>query len=510
MKLATTLISSAAVASSLCAADKPNIIFFLVDDMGWQDTSVQFYKDAVPNNSHFKTPNMEKLAKQGVRFVNAYATAVCSPSRTSMITGQNAAKHKVTNWTLHKNGETSGKTKTLSAPKNWKRNGIQPDDVLLPKVLQEQGYYTIHCGKLHMGAKGTPGEMAENIGFNINIAGHAAGGPGSYSGKRNFGSGVWQVPGLEKYHGQDINLTDALTIEASDAIEKAVKVEKKPFYLYMAHYGVHVPLEPHRPYYEEYKARGVNEKEAQYGSMITGMDASLGSLIKKLEELKVAENTVIIFMSDNGGLSVHGRGKSLIEGQPKAHNWPLKAGKGSAYEGGTRVPFIAAWAKRGKKSVNQKRFPINPNSVSTTQLMPEDIFPTIACFAGIKNLKEKAPDLDGLNMAKPICQPQSKSPKRPLLFHYPHVWGPRRAGFGYEPHSAMRLGDWKVIYLYDSKTWELYNLKEDISESKNVADENPEKLQSLAKIMQKQLDKMGAQYPYNHQTKKDELIVLPQ
>ena len=490
-------------------AQKPNIIFFLVDDMGWQDTSVQFLDEAVPNNGHYRTPSMEALAKQGIRFSNAYATAVCSPSRTSMITGQNAAKHKVTNWTLRKDGETSGKTKRLAAPKDWRRNGIQPDDVLLPKLLQGRGYYTIHCGKLHMGAKGTPGEMAENIGFDVNIAGHAAGGPGSFLGTKNFGRGVWQVPGLEKYHGQDVNLTDVLTIEAEAEIEKAVKVEKKPFYLYMAHYGVHVPLEPHKPYYEEYKLRGVNRREAMYGSMITGMDASLGSLMKKLEELKVAEKTIIIFMSDNGGLTVHGRGQSLIEGQPKAHNWPLKAGKGSSFEGGTRVPFIAAWAKRNPKNKYQKAFPIKAGSITDVQLMPEDIFPTVSRFAGIKDLKTKAPDVDGWNMVPYITQKKMKSPKRALLFHYPHVWGPRRHGYGYEPHSAMRLGNWKVMYFYDTQKWELYNLKDDLSESKDLAKTNPETLQSLAKILQTQLDKMGAQYPLNRQTNKDELIVQP-
>jgi len=177
---------------------------------------------------------MERLARQGIRFTSAYAHAVCSPTRTSIMTGWNPARHHVTNWTLNPDQDTS---KGWS-PKDWNLRGLQADDVTLPKLLQESGYFTIHCGKAHWGARGASGEDPCALGFDVNIAGHAAGGPGSYQGLENFGNKEkgghtlpWSVPGLEKYHGEDIHLTDALTNEAMASLDRAAD-SGKPFYLY--------------------------------------------------------------------------------------------------------------------------------------------------------------------------------------------------------------------------------------------------------------------------------------
>jgi arylsulfatase A-like enzyme len=299
---------------------RPNIILFLVDDLGWQDTSVPFWTDTTESNRLYRTPSMDRLAGEGMKFTQAYASAVCSPTRISLMTGMNAARHRVKNWTLYRNGSTDAPDKSLDFPV-WNSNGLQPADSIersvfattLPQILRDNGYYTIHCGKAHFGALTTPGANPLNLGFDVNIAGHAAGGPGSFLGEKNFGNAErgthtlpWGVPGLEKYHGDTIFLTEALTLEALSALEAALEKEK-PFYLYVSHYAVHVPLEADVRFYQRYHDMGLEEPEARYASMIEGMDKSLGDIMKWIEEKQLEDNTIIIFMSDNGGLSAHGR-----------------------------------------------------------------------------------------------------------------------------------------------------------------------------------------------------------
>ena len=196
-------------------AGRPNIVVFLVDDMGWQDTSVAFWRKPTPFNRHYRTPNMERLAQQGVRFTNAHAHPVCSPTRVSIMTGQNPARHHVTNWIFAPDKDTSGNWGPVASPP-WRMEGLQPGDVTLAKLLRDAGYHTIHCGKAHWGAHGTPGSDPLNLGFDVNIAGHAAGAPATYQGLDDYGNkdekrNAWAVPGLAKYHGTDTHLTDALT-----------------------------------------------------------------------------------------------------------------------------------------------------------------------------------------------------------------------------------------------------------------------------------------------------------
>ena len=309
------IIASILGTTSLIANDKPNIIFFLVDDMGWQETSVAFHADRTWLNNNYNTPNMERLELQSMKFTQAYACPLSSPTRVSLMTGQNAARHKVTNWTLFKDLSPDRHTKNDKVSESeWNVNGMSMEAGInntlyvsetLPSILKEAGYKTIHVGKAHWGAIGTPGENPLNLGFDVNIAGHAAGGPGSYHGTRNFsadfrnGGAEWDVPGLEKYHGKDINITEALTLEATLEMERAID-EKKPFYLYMSHYAIHAPWEEDTRFLDKYKQMGLTDFEAIYASMLESMDKSLGDLMQHVRRLGIEENTIIIFMSDNG------------------------------------------------------------------------------------------------------------------------------------------------------------------------------------------------------------------
>jgi arylsulfatase A-like enzyme len=270
----------------------PNIVLFLVDDMGWQDTSVPFWTQSTPFNTRYETPSMERLARDGMKFTQAYATPVCSPTRISLMTGMNAARHRVTNWTLEKDSikRMEKNHPDLIFP-YWNVNGMSPvaGDSLavhampLPQALHDRGYFTIHAGKAHLGAIGTPGEEPLNLGFDVNIAGHAAGAPESYLGTENFGNGkegkeVWAVPGLEAYHGKDIHLTEAITLEALKAID-SVATTQQPFFLYMSHYAVHTPIMPDDRFMQKYLEKGLDSIEAKYASMVEGMDKSLGDIM---------------------------------------------------------------------------------------------------------------------------------------------------------------------------------------------------------------------------------------
>lgn len=471
--------------------EKPNILFFLVDDMGWQDTSVPFATDTTPNNRKYRTPNMERLAEQGMKFTQAYACAVCSPTRTSLMTGTNAARHRVTNWTLNRNASVDAADDVLSFVQ-WNVNGLQAVDSIensvyattLPQLLKDHGYYTIHAGKAHWGAVGTPGADPLTLGFDVNIAGHAAGGPGSYQGERFFGNaekGVhsrpWGVPGLEKYHGDSIYLTEALTLEALAALDKSQQ-KGKPFYLYMSHYAVHVPLEADSRFYQKYKDMGYDEPEARFASMVEGMDKSLGDLMNYLEEKNLADNTIILFMSDNGGLSASARGGKL-----HIHNAPLNSGKGSAYEGGIREPMLVKWP--GK---------VEAASVCDTYLIIEDFFPTILEMAGLNNY-ETVQTVDGESFVPMLLQQNqtAKTRDRDLVWHFPNKWGASGPGIG--TTSTIRSGDWKLIYWYKTGAFELYNIREDIGEKNNLAAEKPEKVKELAGRLGKFLREAEADRP---------------
>ena len=470
--------------------DNPNIVLFFVDDMGWQDTSVPFWNQRTPYNDLYHTPNMERLAEAGMKFTQAYSTAVCSPTRVSLMTGMNAARHRVTNWTLYKDKLQPMETnhKTLQFPE-WNVNGLSPVAGIanavyatpLPQVLKEAGYVTIHAGKAHLGAIGTLGEDPLKLGFEINIAGHAA---ASYLGTDNFGNGiegkeVWAVPGLDKYHGKDIFLTEAITQEAQLAMDDALE-RNKPFFLYMAHYAVHTPIMADGRFVQKYYDKGLDSTEAKYAALVEGMDKSLGDIMDYLEAKNISENTVVMFMSDNGGLSAVARG-----GEKHTHNKPLSSGKGSAHEGGIREPMLVKWPGR-----------IAPKTVTDQQVIIEDFYPTILEMVGVENY-ETVQQLDGISFL-PVLAGTQNNGSRPLFWHYPNEWGPSGPGIG--ASSSTRVGDWKFIYYYNDGSMELFNLKEDIGETQNLVKEQPEKARELAKILSDYLRKVEAQIPSRKDT----------
>jgi arylsulfatase A-like enzyme len=484
------------------STERPNILLFLVDDMGWQDTSVPFHDEVTPLNRRYHTPNMQRLADSGMKFTEAYACSVCSPTRVSLMTGLNAARHRVTNWTLRKNASNDRRHPTLGFPK-WNVNGLSPEPgiertvhaVALPELLRQAGYRTIHAGKAHFGAIGTPGSDPQNIGFDVNIAGHAAGGPGSFLGTQNFsakwrgGQAVWDVPGLEEYHGKDIFLTEALTIEANKAMDRAV-ADGKPFFLYMAHYAVHVPFAKDKRFYQKYVDAGLDPTEAMYAAMVEGMDKSLGDLLDNVKRHGLAKETIVLFMSDNGGLSAHGRG-----GKPHTHNKPLSSGKGSAHEGGVRVPMIVRWPG------------VTPEgSVCRQYVIIEDFFPAVLEMAGVSDYQQVGGVVDGVSFV-PLLRGQPGYPtRRALYWHYPNHWGPKGPGIG--PSSSIRRGPWKLIYYHADGRYELFNLDEDLGEEHNLAEEQPEKRRQLAAQLRDWLQKTDALMPIDKQTGKP--IPLPE
>lgn len=455
--------------------EKPNIIIFIVDDMGWQDTSVPFWKEKTEFNRLYETPAMERLAAEGMLFSQAYASSVCSPTRVSLLTGMNAARHGVTNWTLRSDTSVDGHDEVLDFPE-WNVNALQPPGTgipfsveanTLPQILRDNGYFTIHCGKAHLGAMDTPGADPLNLGFDINIAGHAAGGLGSFLGTRNFGNQVkgehtlpWGVPLMESYHGEDIFLTEALTLEAIKALDSA-RLSGKPFFLHMSHYAVHIPIEKDMRFYQKYRDKGMCETEAAYASMLEGMDKSLGDIMDYLQENNLAENTIILFISDNGGLSAVARG-----GEPHTHNLPLRSGKGSAYEGGIRVPMLAKWAGV-----------VKPGSQTDALVVVQDFFPTILEMTRLENYNV-IQKVDGVSLTPVLKGSDDNFTNRKLVWHYPNNWGPSGPGIG--TTSTIRKGDWKLIYWYAYERFELYNLADDIGEQNNLAAQMPDKVSQLA------------------------------
>ena len=490
----SVLLANSIGSLSMVAQERPNIILFLVDDMGVMDTSVPFLTDAEgkiqshPLNEWYHTPNMEKLAQQGIRFSTFYAQSVSSPSRTSIMTGQNAARHRTTNWI---NSESNNRT--TFGPHDWNWEGLNSQIPVYPKLLQEAGYRTIHVGKAHFGCIGSEGEDPRNVGFDVNIGGNSIGQPGSYYGKWGYG---WikgnqsrAVPNLEKYHGSDIFLTDALTLEAKAEIDKSVQAGK-PFYLNMSHYAVHQPFEADKRFIDHYKNSGKGQQAEAFATLVEGMDKSLGDLMNYLEELGIAENTLILFLGDNGGDAPLGGPADY------GSSAPLRGKKGSEYEGGVRVPFIAAWAKPNSQNKFQKKYPIAQNAVQLQQGTVMDLYPTILSVADINIPKHYA--LDGSDLKKLFQGKKDKKHRNDFLMHFPH--GEHRANY----FTTYRKGNWKLIYYYNPETsntpsWQLYNLKEDPFEETDLAKSNPQITRKMIKTMLKQLEAEKALYPVDKQ-----------
>lgn len=491
------------------SAAPPNIVIMLVDDMGVMDTSVPFLTDAdgkpkrYPLNEFYRTPNMERLAARGIRFNNFCAMSVCSPTRISIMTGQNAARHRTTNW-INPDSDNRGP----KGPPDWNWKGLSKGDVTLASLLRQGGYRTIHVGKGHFGPRAFEGADPSNLGFDINVAGASIGAPGSYYGTKNFGgipdgkkakagkkakttAGVGDkprsaVPGLEKYHGQEIFLTEALTIEAKAHVADAAK-EGKPFFLYFAQYAVHGPHQSDPRFAANYKDSGKPEQAQNFATLIEGMDKSLGDILDHLGSLGIADNTLVFFLGDNGSDAPLGHQHEV------ACAAPLRGKKGSHYEGGTRVPFLAAWAAADAANENQKRLPVAAGAVQGQQAAVHDLLPTILPLAGVSLPGGHIVDgkkLDTLLTGKP-----DRSRGETFLMHYPH--SPHRTDY----FTVYRDGDWKVVYHYFPSAvsagshYQLFNLKNDPFEQANLAASHPAELKRMAQGLAASLEAHQAVYP---------------
>ncbi|WP_119080100.1 sulfatase [Chitinophaga alhagiae] len=490
LKITTALLFCGAAAMAQQNKPRPNIIFFIVDDMGWQDTSEPFWDSVTTANGKFRTPNMQRLAKAGMKFTNAYATSVCTPSRVSFISGMNAAHHRVTNWTSRWNTSTDAKD-TLLAPPAWNLNGVSPDPkqersvyaTPLPQVLKDNGYYTIMCGKAHFGTYGSIGKDPLNLGFTKNIAGSAAGHPASYFGEKNFGYNPEKyiiqadMPGMQKYYGQNIFLSEALTKEAMLAMDTA-RIQQQPFFLYMGHYAVHLPFHEDPRFLQKYLDQGLPRPEAAYAALLEGMDKSLGDIMDYLDANHLTDNTILIFMSDNGGYSHPPR-----QGGHNTQNYPLKGGKGSLYEGGIREPMMVRW--NGVTT---------PGSVNSQYVIMEDFYPTILEMAGVKKYKT-VQTVDGMSFVKNLRNNQLRDNQRTLVWNYPNNWAGGNLGEDNSFLTAVRQGKWKLIYFHKNQRLELYDLDSDIKEEHDLAAKEPGKTKELARLLTARLKAYNAQLP---------------
>ena len=523
----------AACTDSRNGGERPNIIFFLVDDMGWVDSSVPYDGNIYPNNLRFNTPNMERLARRGTIFSNAYACPVSTPTRTSLLSGMNAAHTGITNWTSPVKdtpSDATGGAVAMMAPgsvgqqgsmdiypegyltrPDWTLNGLSPvpgvDSTLyatpMVQLLKDAGYFTIHVGKGHWASAGTPGASPYNMGFVVNVAGNVAGMPRSYQGEDNYGNTPerWNylaVQNMTEYYGTHTHLTEALTREALKTLDFPVE-NGIPFYLYMSHHGTHTPIQRDDRFVEKYLDAGMDEGQARYASMVEGIDKSLGDILNYLDDKGIADNTAIIFMTDNGGNSENVQ----KGGVPHTQNLPLREGKGSVYEGGIRVPLIVCWP--GKVPAGARE---------DTPAIAEDLFPTILDIAGVSYDEPGAivQELDGQSLIPEITAGESvlkgaaeggagSGAERALIFHYPHQWKPYRLD-DIDYLSAVRKGDWKLVYRMREARLELYNLREDIGETHDLAAENPQKCAELATILSDKLREWGSPMPFNPATGK--------
>ena len=417
--------------------EKPNVIVILADDLGFGDVSAY-------GSTTIHTPNIDSLAHGGVCFMNGYATSATStPSRYALMTGMYPWENK------------DAKILPGDAPLI-----INENQFTLPKMMQQCGYVTGAIGKWHLGddEKYWP----ENQGFDVNIAGNYKGAPIKNKQGCNGYFSPYCLPRLENGKEGEY-LTDRLTDEAVHLIETH---GDSPFYLNLAHYAVHTPLGAKPELEKKYEALADSsyfQHNATYAAMIQSVDESLAKLLAALERKGILDNTLIIVTSDNG--AVH-----RISG-----SYPLRKGKGSEYEGGVRVPLITYWKGH-----------ILPNQRNSTPVITMDLFSTVLDVACVELKDEK---VDGISLLPVIKGEDLKV--RPLFWHYPHYHNG-----GARPYSSVRLGEWKLIKQYETHTYELYNLKEDIGEKEDLSKKNPDKVNELRGILEKWLKNVDAQLPF--------------
>ena len=501
MKRTLAKLSSLALAATLssCAKsdDQPNIVLFLIDDMGWADSSVAFGDQVYPRNLIFNTPNLDRMAEQGMVLGSAYVSSTSSPTRNSIMTGMNAARSRHTNYgAKFQDTPTDGGDK-LEVLENdnivrtdWNYNGIDPTGTTshaahctpFPQIMKDNGYYTIHVGKAHWAPMGTPAASPLNMGFCVNVAGQIVGRANSYYGEDNYGNkqGIWSLHATHnmcEYYGTNVHLSDALTLEALKTLDFPID-NGIPFYLNFCHHAVHTPVQGDPRFIDKYLEMGLDYQQAAYASLVEGIDKSLGDLMAYLEQRGVADNTVVVFMSDNGGDSINAQ----KGGVKHTHNLPLREGKGSVYEGGIRVPMMVCW---GDKVAHGSRV--------NTPVMAEDLYPTFLDLAGIDNY-QTVQTVDGKSLVGLFTGKDAMDYQREVLSHFPHQWRPE-VNEDIDYMTALRKGDWKLIYRHRTQALELYNLADDIGERNNLAETEPERLAELAEAMTVQLIDKGALMP---------------
>ncbi len=462
---------------------QPNIILILADDLGWAD--LQCY-----GSTFYETPNLDKLAAKGIRFTNAYASCpVCSPTRASILTGKYPIKTGVTDWIKGRqsNGQGAAYEKLVAQPFNY---FLQPKEETIAEVALRNNYKTFIAGKWHLGEEEK--DWPEPNGFQINKGGFSKGSP---AGFKNDSTGGFFTP----YNNPRLPdgpkgeyLTNRLTNETIAFIEEN---KSMPFFVMYSLYAVHNPMQAPADLIKKYQAkkqtlsipdslrfrkdeqwmkfekgwkRRTIQDHAVYAAMIENMDDNIGRLLSKIDTLGLSDNTIIIFTSDNGGLST-------AEGSPTM-NGLLRAGKGWLYEGGIRVPFILTW-------------PINikPNQVSEMPVSTVDIFPTLYKAIIKKAVINK--DVDGTDIVGLITS-EKKNMVRTLLWHYPHY-----SNQGGKPGAAIIKNDFKLILNYEDKSVELYNLKKDIAEQINIASKNKNIVSTYKKVLENWLKENKAKFP---------------
>lgn len=426
---------------------RPNIVMFLIDDLGWSDFSCY-------GSKFYQTPTIDSLAHAGTLFTDAYASCtVSSPTRASLMTGKYPARLHLTDWISGWNYPWA----KLSIP-NWTKY-LPLEEKTVAEYLKEVGYQTWHVGKWHLGDDEK--YWAENQGFDVNIAGNYKGAPIKNDKGCNGYFSPYCLPRLENGPEGEY-LTDRLTDEAVRLIEEHGET---PFYLNMAHYAVHTPLGAKPELEKKYEALADSsyfQNNATYAAMIQSVDESLSKLLRVLKQKGILDNTLIIITSDNG--AVHKISKNL----------PLRKGKGAEYEGGVRVPLVAYW--KGHTLTNQQ------NSMPVITM---DLFATFLDAACVKVSDNQ---LDGISLL-PLMKGE-KLQERPLFWHYPHYHNG-----GARPYSAVRLGDWKLIRQYETDSYELYNLKEDIGEKNDLNVKYPRKLNEMKQTLHEWLRTVNAQLP---------------
>lgn len=419
------------------AAERPNVVLIVIDDLGRNDLGCY-------GSTFYRTPHLDRLAAEGLQCMDAYAACpVCSPTRAALLTGKYPARLNLTDWLP---GRGDRPDQRLLRPTI--RQELPLEETTLAEALKGAGYATGHVGKWHLGGEGFE---PQRQGFDVNVAGDHTGTPLSYFAPFRNKQGRF-MPGLEQAPEGEY-LTDRLTTEAEKFLEQN---RARPFFLYLAHYAVHTPLRARPELVAKYAGKGGKpgtQHNPVYAAMVESMDESVGRTLRKLDELQVADRTLVLFTSDNGGLSV-------VEGPntPATINAPLREGKGYLYEGGTRVALLLRWPGV-----------IKPGSVSTVPVSSIDVFPTVleACGVALPGT------IDGVSLL-PVLQGGSLQ-REALYWHYPHY-----SNQGGKPGGAIRAGNRKLIEFYENGRRELYDLARDPGETRNLAAEQPAVVPELA------------------------------